>query len=45
MYIIFCIDGSGCADPRYPGVYTEVSYHVNWIDDNIVLINNPNKID
>lgn len=23
--------GNGCADPKYPGIYTEVSNYVNWI--------------
>merc|ERR1711973_44488 len=26
--------GYGCADPDYPGVYTEVSYFINWINAN-----------
>ncbi|CAH0723845.1 unnamed protein product, partial [Brenthis ino] len=25
--------GIGCADPRYPGVYTKVSQYVNWIKE------------
>jgi len=25
--------GNGCAEPGYPGVYTEVSYFVDWIQD------------
>nr|2F91_A Chain A, hepatopancreas trypsin [Astacus leptodactylus]4BNR_A Chain A, HEPATOPANCREAS TRYPSIN [Astacus leptodactylus]4BNR_B Chain B, HEPATOPANCREAS TRYPSIN [Astacus leptodactylus] len=28
--------GYGCARPGYPGVYTEVSYHVDWIKANAV---------
>ncbi|XP_028849462.1 trypsin-like [Denticeps clupeoides] len=27
--------GEGCADPRYPGVYTAVSRFRRWIDENI----------
>ncbi|XP_073952521.1 transmembrane protease serine 9-like [Choristoneura fumiferana] len=27
--------GIGCADPRYPGVYTKVSNYINWINDRI----------
>ncbi|CAG7683970.1 unnamed protein product [Allacma fusca] len=27
--------GEGCAFPNYPGVYTEVSYFVNWIAKNL----------
>lgn len=27
--------GYGCAKPGYPGVYTKVSSHRNWIDSNI----------
>ncbi|MAQ69946.1 MAG: hypothetical protein CMD23_02485 [Flavobacteriales bacterium] len=26
--------GSGCADPGYPGVYTRISYFIDWICDN-----------
>jgi len=26
--------GNGCADPGYPGVYTRVSYFIDWICDN-----------
>ena len=26
--------GSGCADPGYPGVYTKVSYFIDWICEN-----------
>ena len=26
--------GSGCADPDYPGVYTRVSYFIDWICEN-----------
>jgi trypsin len=26
--------GRGCADARYPGVYTEVSYFIDWINAN-----------
>ena len=26
--------GYGCADANYPGVYTEVSYFVDWINSN-----------
>lgn len=25
--------GNGCADPRFPGVYTAVSQYRQWIDD------------
>ncbi|XP_069162462.1 transmembrane protease serine 9-like [Procambarus clarkii] len=28
--------GYGCARPGYPGVYTEVSYHVDWVKQNAV---------
>jgi len=28
--------GYGCARPGYPGVYAEVSYHVDWIKANAV---------
>ncbi|XP_027223425.2 trypsin-1 [Penaeus vannamei] len=28
--------GYGCARPNYPGVYAEVSYHVDWIKANAV---------
>jgi len=28
--------GYGCAQPNYPGVNTEVSYFVNWINDKIM---------
>lgn len=27
--------GNGCAKPHYPGVYTEVAYYRDWIDQNI----------
>lgn len=27
--------GLGCARPDYPGVYTEVSYYVDWIESTI----------
>ena len=26
--------GNGCADPGYPGVYSRVSYFIDWICDN-----------
>lgn len=29
--------GRGCADPKYPGVYTEVSYFIDWINENVFL--------
>ncbi len=27
--------GIGCADPDFPGVYTKVSEHVDWIEENL----------
>ena len=27
-----------CGDPNFPGVYTEIAYHRNWIDKNAELI-------
>ena len=29
--------GHGCGRPNYPGVYTEVSYYVDWIYESIKL--------
>ena len=26
--------GYGCAESSYPGVYTQVSYFIDWIDNN-----------
>ena len=26
--------GRGCATVNYPGVYTEISYYVDWINNN-----------
>ena len=26
--------GYGCAEPGYPGVYTQTSYFVDWVNDN-----------
>ncbi len=26
--------GTGCALPGYPGVYTEVAYYADWIEEN-----------
>ena len=31
--------GYGCADMEFPGVYTRVSYHYDWILDNICNLN------
>jgi hypothetical protein len=25
--------GRGCADPKYPGVYTRIAHHLSWIAD------------
>nr|CAH0098717.1 unnamed protein product [Daphnia galeata] len=25
--------GRGCTDPKYPGVYTRIAYHLSWIAD------------
>ena len=27
--------GQGCAEPGYPGVYTQVSYFIDWINETI----------
>ena len=27
--------GFGCAEPNYPGVYTDVYYYKNWIETNM----------
>ena len=29
--------GPSCADPNYPGVYSEVSHALNWIKSNMVI--------
>lgn len=28
--------GHGCGLPKYPGVYTKVSYFRTWIDSNLI---------
>ncbi|CAL8143064.1 unnamed protein product [Orchesella dallaii] len=27
--------GEGCADPNYPGIYTETAFYVDWINENV----------
>ncbi|CAG2167924.1 unnamed protein product [Oppiella nova] len=31
--------GKGCAEPKYPGVYTKVSYYIDWIQSNTNNVN------
>ena len=35
----------GCADPKYPGVYSGVSHVLNWIKENMVCpLSNPTTL-